>query len=295
VDELAAASRFVQFSALSLLVGPPLFRICIQPAGSLAPPTYLIERAAGIAALISALGWLAAVAASMAGGWLEAIDPGTAAAVMLDTRFGCLWIARLALILAIVLLCRFARRTRTTDIVLLALAGIATASLVGVGHGLAGAGPLALIHGAADVLHLLCMATWLGTLFCLALLLHETMAAGDGESDVIRTALPRFSHIGYGAVALLLVSGCVNAFILLPRPDALIGEPYGRILLVKVSLAGLMVAVAIVNRLVLAPRILESKPATVLPALWRNVLIELGTGLLVLATVAVLGIVHPTH
>ncbi len=56
-----------------------------------------------------------------------------------------------------------------------------------------------------------------------------------------------------------------------------------------------MVAVAIVNRLVLAPRILESKPATVLPALWRNVLIELGTGLLVLATVAVLGIVHPTH
>ncbi len=219
MDELAAAARFVQFSALSLLVGPPLFRICIQPAGSLEPPTLLlIEGAAGIAALISALGWLAAVAASVAGGWLEAIDPGTAAAVMLDTRFGRLWIARLALILAIVLFCRFARRTRTTDVVLLALAGIATASLVGVGHGLAGAGPLALIHGVADVLHLLCMATWLGTLFCLALLLHETMAAGDGESDVIRTVLPRFSHIGFGAVALLLVSGCVNAFILLPRP-----------------------------------------------------------------------------
>lgn len=294
MDELAAASRFVQFSALSLLVGPPLFRICIRPAGSLELPTHLIERAAGIAALISALGWLAAVAASMAGGWRKAIDPGTAAAVMLDTRFGRLWIARLALILTLILLCRFARRTRTTDIVLLAVAGIATASLVGAGHGLAGAGSLALIHGVADMLHLLCMATWLGALFCLGLLLHETMAAGGGESDVIRAVLPRFSRVGYGAVVLLLVSGCVNAIILVPRPGALIGEPYGRILLVKVGLAGLMVAIAIVNRLVLAPRILESKPETVLPALWRNVLIELGTGLLVLATVAVLGIVHPT-
>jgi copper resistance protein D len=291
VDELTVASRFVQFAAVSLLVGAPLFRLVIQPAGPIKLDRPPVELAAAIAALLSGLGWLAGVAASMAGGWFEAVDPDTFAAVMLDTRFGHLWIARLALIVAIIVLCARTKCSRTPDVALLVLSAAATASLVGVGHGLEGSGSLALIHPAADVVHLLCMAIWLGGLFYLALVLRRAVTVRDVDPDVVRTVLPRFSRIGYGAVGLLLVSGFINAIILVPRPEALINTLYGRILLVKISLAALMVIVAIVNRIVLTPRVLD-QPAAI-TALWRNILVEQATGLLVLAAVALLGTIHP--
>jgi putative copper resistance protein D len=128
-------------------------------------------------------------------------------------------------------------------------------SLVGVGHGMAGNGRLAPIHMVADMVHLLCAMTWIGGLFFLGLVVHQIVKAGaaartgapsdtQSELDALRRVLRRFSHIGYGAVALLVGSGCINALILVPQPDKLIGTDYGRVLLVKIALALLDVGVA---------------------------------------------------
>ena len=55
----------------------------------------------------------------------------------------------------------------------------------------------------------------------------------------------------------------------------------------------LLVAIAIVNRAVLTPPIMAATDSTGVRPLWRSVMVEQGVGILVLASVAWLGTVHP--
>src|SRR5262249_21571426 len=190
VDELIIASRAVHLVALALLLGPPFFRLAISPDGPARawPGRHAIELTAGAVALVSALGWFAGVAAGMTGSWADAFAPGMLPAVALDTRFGRLWIARLAAMAAILAVYGFASPTRARDVVLVFLASAVTASLVGTGHGTAGEGAVAPIHAVADVTHLLCALGWIGGLFCLAQLLRR--APRGVRADVPRLPLP---------------------------------------------------------------------------------------------------------
>jgi copper resistance protein D len=295
MDDLIIAARAVHFTAIALLFGAPLFRLAVAPPGMKLGRARWIEPLAALAALLSGLAWFAGVAASMAGSWSDALTPDILAAVTEDTRFGRLWVVRLAWIVAIMAVLALAKPSRLRDIGLLVLSAATMASLVGVGHGMAGSGGVASIHMVADMVHLLCAATWIGGLFFLGLAVREALApsAAPPDRDALRQALRRFSHIGYGAVALLVGSGCINALILVPQPDKLISTDYGRVLLVKIALALLMVGVAVVNRVLLTPPVMTSGSPASMRALWRSIVVEQGIGLLVLATVAVLGTIHP--
>lgn len=287
MDTLIVVSRAIHFAAVALLFGMPLFRLTVARGPSEVPGGRRVDVWAAILALLSGLGWFAGVAAAMAGGWADAVAPDMLATVAFDTRFGRLWITRLACLVAIFAVHALGRSSRRSDIALAIPAAAFTASLVGVGHGFAGGDAVAPIHAVADMVHLLCAATWIGGLFCLGRLL------GAGDPDAVRHALPRFSHIGYWAVALLVISGCVNALVLVATPDRLITTDYGRVLLIKIGLAVLMVAIALFNRLMLTPRIMTKPQPTDIRGLWRCVLVEQGVGLLVLAVVARLGTIHP--
>src|SRR4051794_38615965 len=54
-----------------------------------------------LVALLSAAGWLVVEAAAMAVDWRFIFDVGAWRDVLLDTAFGCVWEARLALLLAL--------------------------------------------------------------------------------------------------------------------------------------------------------------------------------------------------
>jgi putative copper resistance protein D len=294
VDGLIILARFLQLAALCFLAGGALLRLVVAPSRL----ARACEIAVAAVALASALTWLAGVAAEMAGGFSELLAPDTLAAVLLETRFGRLWSVRLALLAAMLAL-TCAPRTRRTDVIMLALAGAAIAALAGVGHGTAGAGPVGALHVLADVVHLLCAAAWLGGLAALAVLMGLAFHADEKEAAVaaVRRALPRFSRLGYIAVAALLLTGCINTVILVPRPEQLLTSDYGRVLLVKLGLVALMVAFALLNHFVLAPRVLGVRAgddgARNMRALWHSVAVEQATGLAVLAVVAVLGTIHP--
>jgi putative copper resistance protein D len=290
VEALIVVSRAIHFASVALLFGMPLFRLVVARGPFDVPGGRRVEVWAAILALLSGLGWFAGVAAAMAGGWSDAFAPDMLATVVLDTRFGRLWLARLACLVAIFAVHALGQRSRRSDIALAIPAAAFAASLVGVGHGLAGGrggDAMAPIHAVADMVHLLCAAIWIGGLFCLGRLL------GAGEPDAVRHALPRFSRIGYWAVALLVISGCVNALVLVATPDRLVTTDYGRMLLIKIGLAVAMVAVALVNRLVFTPKIAATAQPADIRGLWRSVLVEQGVGLLVLAVVARLGTIHP--
>ena len=294
VDELIIASRLVHFASAALLFGAPLYRLAIEP-GDARIGGRAVEVAGAVAALLSGLGWFAGVAATMAGGFRDALSTDLLAAVTFDTRFGHLWIARLLVLMAIVAVQLAGHSSRWRDTALAVLAAGFAASLIGVGHGMTGAGHgpvVARIHMAADIAHLLCAAAWIGGLFCLARLLHAAML-GRAPIEAVRAPLRRFSRLGYWAVALALVSGCINALVMVPRPASLVGSDYGRVLLLKLVLVLLMVAIAIVNRMMLTPPIMAGAAPAGARRLWRSVLVEQGAALAVLAAVAWLGTIHP--
>jgi putative copper resistance protein D len=72
---------------------------------------------------------------------------------------------------------------------------------------------------------------------------------------------------------------------------------YGRLLLLKITLFAVMVAIAAINRLWLAPKLeadAPREPQLGIPVqLERNSLIEIGLGLIIFALVGVLGTLHP--
>jgi putative copper resistance protein D len=297
VDALIIFSRFVHLTGLTVLFGGSLFRLCVQPrqVDQLEYWPRGIDISAGAIAIVSALGWLFGVAASMTGGWEGLLAANALTAVLVETRFGMVWTGRLALaflLMGLILTSR--RRTQGWDVGLLLVSAALTASLAGVGHGSFGAGALGTIHVAADSIHLLCAAAWLGALLGLALILIPGRYRAPGL-ELIHAAVARFSRFGYMAVGLLLVTGIFNMLVLVPWPELLITSPYGRILLLKIILVIAMVAIAVYNRLKLAPLIdaplAGAKDAAA--ALYRNVVVEQAIGLLVIATVAVLGIIHP--
>jgi putative copper resistance protein D len=236
----------------------------------------------------------------MTGGWAELLVPSDAVAVLIETRFGWIWIGRLALAAGILGLVFFTqKRTRALEFVLLLVSGILTATLAAVGHGSFGDAPLREAHFFGDAIHLLCAAAWLGGLLCLALLLRRANMDDNKQSmDLLRVTVMRFSRLGYIAVSLLLATGVLNTISIVPRPELLVTSEYGRILLIKMGLVAVMVGVALVNRFILAPRLQKterSQPRQANITLYRSIAVEQALGLLVLGIVAVLGMVHPTQ
>jgi putative copper resistance protein D len=179
----------------------------------------------------------------------------------------------------------------------LALAAGYVASLALTGHAAAGRGGEYYVRIAADATHLLAAGGWLGALPGLAYLLATTLSNGRHAPaatsiDVAADATRRFSALGVACVGALLLSGLVNTWYLAGSVPELVGTSYGRLLLVKIALFVAMVALAVTNRLRLAPRVVARDAAALRPLTW-NAAVETVLGLAVVAIVGALGVMIP--
>jgi len=104
-------------------------------------------------------------------------------------------------------------------------------------------------------------------------------------------AVSRFSILGMVAVATLVVSGAINAWIIVRTWQVLLATAYGQILLVKIAVVALMVAFACVNRFWITPQLAAAVDTS--RQLARNSGIEFALGLAVFAIVGALGLQHP--
>lgn len=295
-DSWLVLTRTLHYAALMQLLGVFVFLRLVQPEAS----PRLRRRLRGLAwaslalAVLSAFGWLALEAAAMSGDPLRLIAAdGALGTVWRETRFGVNTQIRAALALAAALALLLPGRERRWREGLLMLLGAAMLGGVAwVGHGAAVPGRLGDLHLADDVLHLIAAGCWIGALLPLTLCLAE--ARGGAEAATAGPAVRRFSRLGYGTVGTVLASGLVNAWFMVGSPALLVGTLYGRLLLGKITLFLVMVALAAVNRLWLAPRLGRSPAGAA--ALQRNCLLELGLGLAILAIVGLLGLLAPaTH
>ena len=206
-----------------------------------------------------------------------------------DTEWGRLWTLRIGLVLglaAVIYTIRLRGADRENPL-LLAL-GVAL-----------GAGALLLIsltsHAAAtvdiryqallnDFMHLIAVAVWVGGLISLAVVMPLAFGFLDASErrDLLSALVPRFSLVAGMSVAVVVVTGIYSAWAQVTVMQALV-VPYGRALLVKMVLVGLLLAAAAVNLIWIRPRLKGDGRA----AWWLRRLVALECLLALLAVLSV--------
>jgi putative copper resistance protein D len=290
VEAALALCRFAHFAAAMTLFGATAFVVVLAPpdlARALTPATRQIAAAAIPIAALSALVWLALEAASMAGDWSALADPESIGAVVTDTAFGAVWLWRLVLAAALVVALALGRGGPTFALVV--GAALLLASLGLVDHAAMQAGALGALHRSNDALHLLATAAWLGGLPMFALCLRAYRDPGLRAAAV--TAMRRFSFWGQFDVAVVVLTGIVNVALTSGAPPFPPTTPYRALLCVKIALVATMVALALFNRYVLAPRLTADGPAR--RALMQSCVAEVVLGAAVVALVSLFGLLDP--
>ncbi|MDZ7779644.1 MAG: CopD family protein [Gemmatimonadota bacterium] len=153
------------------------------------------------------------------------------------------------------------------------------------GHASAGEGVGRALTLGLDVLHVWAAGAWIGGLAGV-LFLDTTMRRRDDTGPRVLPALiPAFSTLAIAGVGTLVVTGTAASWIHLPRLSALLSEPYGRTLLIKLTAVGLVLGLGWLNWKRLTPRLARPSGAD---TLYRGATLELVVAQLVLLVTAVL-------
>ena len=186
---------------------------------------------------LAAVGWIAAVAGAALLAEAQRRTAGTSFGELLATPLGSTLLWRAAALAAAGLAVAIAVVRRGASRQALAVAGVA-AFAGGVAHvagGHAAAGDWApLLSISVQSTHLLLAGVWIGGLVAL-------LAGTQSASAERRSAVGRFAAWAAGAAALVVLTGVVRAVDELGSFAELVDAPYGRAILAKLLLAGLIV------------------------------------------------------
>ncbi len=277
-----APLRAAHMAALLSLLGTLLFLAVVMRGGS--PPMRARLRrlacaSAGLALILGAA-WLVGTAGYIAGADGLAGAVAAVPAVVAYMSFGQLLVARLVLLaVAVVVLLDLA----ASPLVALPLAVLAVALQPLLAH--AGAKGT-IVPIVAETLHLLAVGAWIGGLLPLLLSL---------SADASRT-LRRFSVLGMVAVGVIAATGVTMAATMAGGVPGLLGTPYGLVLQLKTGLFIAVLALAALNRFVLAGRLEETgsrSPVPLLRALRLSIAAELGLGLVIVLAAGTLASLPP--
>ncbi len=224
-----AVLRWMEYLALLAAIGMLLLRRMARGRAGLdwVRPRVILPLAVALASGVAVVSWeafSAAGSASLSSVWsyLTTGLPGLA-------RLSRVGLESLALVAAIV---------QAPTLWLWAAAAIG--ALAASGHG-------AAIHPAwwgitVDGAHLLAAGMWAGGILALA----TQRPAGGWRSPAGRELLVRFSPPALGAFTVTVGCGAVQAIQELGTAHTLVGSSYGRVLLVKIGLVGLMLPLSVV-------------------------------------------------
>lgn len=224
-------AKYVGYVGLVLLVGAAFALTLLWPAK--------LDRRA--AKRVLWLGWGLVMAATIAGLALQAPYTGLSTADVMASQFGIAHLVRLGVLAVAVFLLRplINGGGGPADRILI----IGVAALGGITWPLSGhpaGSPVPIVSIVVDALHLAAAATWLGGLAMLALFLVKRP-----EAAVILPVWSRWAGI---AVSTILLAGVVAALIEIGTPTALVETTYGRWVILKVGLVGLLLIAAMLAR-----------------------------------------------
>jgi copper transport protein len=265
---LAAVVLAAAFLFLPLILGVALRAV---GASGTEPATVAAAWGAGrrrglLVALVAAgVGLLAGVLALVVQAAVAAgVEPwevfGAPLTTLLRTRYSLIWLVRMLALAALAVLAWYLRRPGTGVshpgwLVGAGLGGVLLFTNSLNSHAAAAQEGLVLAI-AADWLHLLATAVWVGGLVQLAIALPATLGAlpAGPRGRLLATAIPRFSVVALISIAVLVVTGLYATWLEVGTFDALGGTAYGQALLAKIALLLPLLALGALNMLVLSPR-----------------------------------------
>ncbi len=297
--------RLAQFAGAMILFGSSLFALYALPVhrpGSVHEGPWLRQllswSAAGL--VVGSLLGLLAQTSMLAGSMTEGLKLSSLSAVVTTMGLGRSALVRTAAagLALVLLLVRWPDR-RTLGACAI-LGAIVCASFAWMGHGAATEGAGGSLHLAADMLHALAAGVWIGALVGFGFLAFRRNGHTADTQAVLHKALHRFSGVGSGLVAVLLVTGLINSWFLVgpSRIASLWTTPYGLLLSVKLALFVAMLGLAAANRFRLTPALgvaldTSGAPEAALGALRLSLLLETSLAVSVLSLVAWFGMLAP--
>jgi putative copper resistance protein D len=290
VDEALVLCRWLQFASAMLLFGISIFQSTLAPAALahvLDRPLRQLSKAEAIVVLATMVVWLLLASGEMGEGWTDVWNPSAVGSVLLDTDFGRVWQWRVGFAVVLLGVLVFGREDHWLAAAL--LAALTLGSLGLVGHAVMRAGVLGWLNRLSHVMHILAAGFWVGSLVPVIASLRLTNDQAASANALL--ALRRFSSLGQIPVAIVLVTGVVNSWLVLGvLPNG--SSPYQALLLAKITLVAVMVALALANRYVLLPRF-DTAPYAVGLLRWSAVG-EIIMGLGAVGLVSIFGILAPT-
>lgn len=304
---LGLALRWLHLAATVALLGGAVALLIAGPSDR---PTALAwqRRVSGLArwlllvAVLAGAGVLAHQTVVLEGRAEAALDPRALLRVATQTQSGLVWLVRLGLLLVAGLFA--AGRLRVADRAdWLALHG-QTAALTVLALALAAAGghaaaaePSPLTAMAVDALHLATAGLWAGALPALSLLLASAARPDGADARPYAVlAIRAFSRWALAMVLVVAVSGVLNTLAHVRDVAGLIGTPYGRLLLVKITVFALALALAAANRRRLtALGATAERGRAAMARLAVGVRVEALLILAILGVVAALGVTPPAR
>jgi copper resistance protein D len=285
-----ALCRFAHFMSAMLAFGASAYLWLYAPDNlrrALSPAIRRLTIAASLVALVSAIAWLSLQAASMADDWSAATDPDMIAAVLADTSFGNVWISRLVLAAALVLVAAFAPRGSWATITF--LSALVLGSLALVGHAAVQTGAEGVLHRANHAAHLLTAGAWLGGLvpFVMCLSAYDN---NNPRSEAV-SAMMQFSFWGQFIVSGLVLTGAANIALISGHAPFPPTTPYRQLLDAKLALVAIMIGLACINRYVVTPCLAPGAKA--LAVLRATSLTEVALGTIAVALVGALALFDP--
>lgn len=271
VNAAVSVNKYLSYAGLVLVIGPALMLGYLWP--------HRVSRRGAARLLWCGLGLVGV--STLAGLWLQApyrtggsLSGVTGADLreVLATPFGAAHLVRAGVLGAVAVLLGplLAGRASRWDRLLLAglgLVGIGTWAFAG--HPVAS--PLPAVSIVADTAHLGAAAFWTGGLVVLAGILLRR-----ADQTELAALLPEWSRWAALAVVVLLVAGVLQAAIEIGPLEALATTAYGRLLLVKVGLVGVVVGVAGYSRRLVRRRLGARRPGAMRAAVAIEALVLAG-------------------
>lgn len=301
-DWINVLTRFALYLDLMLAFGLPLFALhALRGSERSSDLAWRINRAATVFVLLGvglSVASLVIVCKAMMGVQTYAeVGLQDLVAMITDTGFGAAWMVRLvalAIFLASVVLFKGLIRT----IAMSTTAAIALATLAWGGHGAMSDGLGKLLHLGADILHLLAVGAWVGSLAAFLFMLRWAASATLQHVDMLSRALNEFALVGTIIVLSLIVTGGINYGMIVGMTlTGLWSTSYGLLLMAKLALFGMMLGLAAINRYRLGPLLEKKKQAGnyngAMTLLRKSLVTETACAMLILGAVAWLGVLEP--
>lgn len=290
-DVLLIASRWLWYAGCLGVIGASAFRLFVLPGAARAAPE--LDRAAAATGLIAAAVLLAGVLARLYAqayvwfGLEEPVTPGLLLEVATDLPpWSTGWMLQLAagaISAAAFGVARSGHRVAWFAAYAAAVAVAASAPLTG--HAVAQAQWYSLPI-TVQAAHVLGAGVWIGGLFVVFVVaLLRTGRRVVPGTPLVAALVNAFSPLAIAGAGLLALTGAVTAVLYLHAPADLWATPYGRTLLLKITMVAGVAATGFVNWRYVRPRLMRSGGAEVLR---RTVTTELILAGLVLALTALL-------